>query len=44
MQLPARLPDSVLDLPIDGVRLEAATVRDLAADGPVLLVFLRHFG
>jgi hypothetical protein len=39
-----RLPASVLDLPIDGVRLHAATLRELSADGPVLLVFLRHFG
>jgi hypothetical protein len=38
------LPNSVLDLPIDGVRTEATTVRELTADGPVLLVFLRHFG
>jgi len=38
------LPDSVLDLPIDGVRTDARTLRELTADGPVLLVFLRHFG
>ncbi len=38
------LPDSVLDLPIDGVRTDAATVRELTSGGPVLLVFLRHFG
>jgi hypothetical protein len=38
------LPASVLDLPIDGVRTDAHTLRDLTADGPVLLVFLRHFG
>jgi len=45
MQLPARLPSSVLDLPIDGVRLGAASkLRELTAEGPVLLVFLRHFG
>jgi len=38
------LPDSVLDLPIDGVRTDARTLRELTAEGPVLLVFLRHFG
>ena len=38
------LPDSVLDLPIDGVRTDARTLRELTADGPVVLVFLRHFG
>jgi hypothetical protein len=43
-QRPTRLSDSVLDLPIEGVRLDARTVRELGADGPVLLVFLRHFG
>ena len=40
----AQLADSVLDLPIDGVRLDASTLRELTGDGPVLLVFLRHFG
>jgi len=40
----AHLADSVLDLPIDGVRLDASTLRELTGDGPVLLVFLRHFG
>jgi hypothetical protein len=39
-----RLPASVLDFRLDGVRLEAPTLRELCADGPVLLVFLRHFG
>ena len=38
------LPDSVLDLPIDGVRTDATTLRELTSSGPVLLVFLRHFG
>ena len=38
------LPESVLDLPIDGVGTEATTVRELSSSGPVLLVFLRHFG
>jgi len=43
--MPARLPDWVLDLRIDGVRLGAvSTLREVTADGPVLLVFLRHFG
>ena len=40
----AHLADSVLDLPIDGVRLDASTLRELTGDGPVTLVFLRHFG
>jgi hypothetical protein len=44
MRFSAQLPDSVLDLPIDGVRLGASTLRELTADGPVTLVFLRHFG
>ncbi len=44
MRSPAQLPDSVLDLPIDGVRLDAPNLRELTADGPVTLVFLRHFG
>jgi hypothetical protein len=39
-----RLPPHILDQPLDGVRLEAATLRAVAANGPVLLVFLRHFG
>jgi hypothetical protein len=38
------LSESVLDLPIDGVRTNARTLRELTANGPVLLVFLRHFG
>jgi hypothetical protein len=39
-----KLSDDVLDLPITGVRLDGTTVREVAATGPVLLVFLRHFG
>ncbi len=42
----AVLPSRVLDLPVDGVRLGegVATLRDVTAHGPALLVFLRHFG
>jgi hypothetical protein len=42
----AVLPSRVLDLPVDGVRLgvDVATLRDVTAHGPTLLVFLRHFG
>jgi len=40
----AHLADSVLELPIDGVRIGASTLRELTGGGPVLLVFLRHFG
>jgi hypothetical protein len=38
------LPDHVLDLPVSGVRLDATTLRQVGAGGPVLLVFLRHVG
>ena len=44
MRSSAQLPNSVLDLPIDGVRLDASNLRELTANGPVMLVFLRHFG
>jgi hypothetical protein len=41
----ARLPDSVLELPIAGVRLgDASTLGELTTNSPALLVFLRHFG
>jgi hypothetical protein len=39
-----QLPPNLLDRPLDGVRLDADTLRDVTARGPVLLVFLRHFG
>jgi hypothetical protein len=38
------LSDDVLDRPITGVRLDGATLREITSAGPVLLVFLRHFG
>lgn len=38
------LSDDVLDQPITGVRLDGATLREITTAGPVLLVFLRHFG
>ena len=39
-----RVPTHALDLPLDGVRLDGDTLREVTARGPVLLVFLRHFG
>ena len=39
-----RLPPHILDRPLDGVRLDGDTLREVTARGPVLLVFLRHFG
>jgi hypothetical protein len=39
-----RIPSRFLDRSLEGVRLDAATLRDVTARGPVLLVFLRHFG
>jgi hypothetical protein len=44
MRHAVKLADPVLDLPIHGVRLNASTLRELTAGGPVLLVFLRHLG
>ncbi|MEO1056796.1 MAG: hypothetical protein AAFY28_07770 [Actinomycetota bacterium] len=39
------VPSHVLDLPVTGVRLgRATTFGAVTADGPILLVFLRHFG
>jgi hypothetical protein len=38
------IPDAVLDLPVTGVRLTAATLREAAGARVTLLVFLRHFG
>jgi hypothetical protein len=36
-----RFPDTLTALDVDGRRVRLV---DLAADGPVLFVFLRHFG
>lgn len=39
------IAEEILDLPIEGVRLEAATLGgELARYPETLLVFLRHFG
>ncbi|MFN8123071.1 MAG: SelL-related redox protein [Thermoleophilia bacterium] len=35
---------SVLDLPVRGRNLRPGTLRDQLGPGPVMLVFLRHFG
>jgi hypothetical protein len=39
-----KLPSNILDRPLDGVRLDERSLRDVTARGPVLLAFLRHFG
>jgi hypothetical protein len=38
------VPDSILDKPIVGANLSAATLRGEIEGAPTLLVFLRHFG
>ena len=39
-----QIPDTVLDLPIEGVNLRGATLRQELGNEPTLLVFVRHFG
>lgn len=39
-----RIPDAVLDRPVNGLNLAPGTLRDQLGDELVLLVFLRHFG
>jgi hypothetical protein len=41
---PRAIPAEVLDLPIAGLNLRGATLREELGAGPVLLSFLRHFG
>lgn len=38
------ISDDLLDRPVVGVNLVPGRLRDQLADGPTLLVFLRHFG
>lgn len=38
------LPADLLDTPLDGHRVAGLALRDLAATGPLLVVFLRHYG
>jgi hypothetical protein len=39
-----RIDHTVLDTPVEGVRLRPGCLRDQLGDKPTLLVFLRHFG
>ncbi len=39
-----RIPDAVLDAPLQGRHLSGATLREEMGGKPTLLVFLRHFG
>lgn len=42
---PKTLSDIILHTPVDGLNLTPGTLADqLAAEGPTLLVFLRHYG
>lgn len=41
---PFALPGDLLDAPLDGHRVAGRTLRELAADRPILVVFLRHYG
>ena len=39
-----KIPPAVLDRPVSGWNLAAATLREALGGTPTLLVFLRHFG
>lgn len=39
-----KIPPAILDRPVSGWNLDAATLREALGDSPTLLVFLRHFG
>lgn len=39
-----RLPTDLLQRPVEGYHLPAATLGELLDPGPTVLVFLRHFG
>jgi hypothetical protein len=39
-----RIPEQILNRPVEGVNLKPGTLGDQLAEGPNLVVFLRHFG
>lgn len=39
-----KIPDSLLNTPVDGLNLSGATLGAQLSGRPTLLVFLRHFG
>jgi hypothetical protein len=39
-----RIPDDVLDRPVDGLNLTGVTLREQLGDRPTVLAFLRHLG
>lgn len=39
-----RIPDDVLDRPIDGLNLRGSTLRTELSGGPAVIAFLRHLG
>ena len=39
-----KIPHAILDRPVKGWNLSAATLREALGGAPTLLVFLRHFG
>lgn len=39
-----RIPDEVLDRPVDGLNLRGGTLREVLGETPTVVAFLRHLG